>query len=96
VGEHGLFTVGNLLKPYAALLCAALLTTTLTTTEAYAADPAPTNVQISWKDNTFQQVRVSWDETEALPNVITLRTPGLRHDVGRRSVHGPMEAGAVH
>jgi hypothetical protein len=75
VGEHGLFTMGILLN-LPALLCVALLTTTLTTAEAHAADPAPTNVQISWKDGTFQQVRVSWVEASARPNVVVLRKKG--------------------
>ncbi|WP_133797853.1 hypothetical protein [Kribbella caucasensis] len=65
--------MGNLLKPYAALLCAALLTTTLTATEAHAADPAPTNVQISWKDDTRKLVHVSWSEEGEQPDRVSVR-----------------------
>ena len=36
-------------------------------------DPAPTNVKISWKDETFQFVHVTWDEDVARPNVVYLR-----------------------
>jgi hypothetical protein len=57
-------------------VAAGLLASALTATEAAAADPAPTNVQISWKDNTFQFVHVTWDEEAANPNRIVLRKQG--------------------
>ena len=43
---------------------------------AGTADPAPTNVKISWKDETFQFVHVTWDEEGAQPNRIAVRRPG--------------------
>ncbi|WP_157979876.1 hypothetical protein [Kribbella monticola] len=39
-------------------------------------DPAPTNVQISWKDETFQFVHVTWDEDVPRPNLVWARKPG--------------------
>jgi hypothetical protein len=57
-------------------LSVGLLIAGLTATEAVAADPAPTNVHISWKDDTFQQVRVTWEEDAPRPNKIVLRHKG--------------------
>jgi hypothetical protein len=57
-------------------LSVGLLTAGLTTTEAVAADPAPTNVQISWKDDTFQYVHVTWAEDAPRPNKVFVRTVG--------------------
>jgi hypothetical protein len=59
-------------------LSASLLATALTTTEAAAAlpDPAPTNVRISWTDETFKYVHVAWEEDAARPNKIVLRRQG--------------------
>jgi hypothetical protein len=70
---------GICLKLFAALPIAALITTTLTAVPATAStllDPAPSNVRISWKDDTFQHVRVTWEEDEPRPNVIVLRHRG--------------------
>lgn len=39
-------------------------------------DPAPTNVQISWKDDTFQFVHVTWDEDSARANRVIVRKAG--------------------
>jgi hypothetical protein len=39
-------------------------------------DPAPTNVQISWKDDTYKFVHVTWDEDSARPNKVFVRWPG--------------------
>ena len=61
------------MKNWPALAIAAgLVATALTVTPAAAADPAPTNVQISWKDDSFQAVRVRWDEGDGRPNKIVL------------------------
>ena len=57
-------------------LSVGLLTAGLTATEAVAADPAPTNVQISWKDDTFQYVHVTWAEDAPRPNKVFIRTVG--------------------
>jgi hypothetical protein len=43
---------------------------------AEATTAAPTNVQIRWKDDTYQFVHVTWDEAAGLPNRIILRRPG--------------------
>lgn len=43
---------------------------------AEPADPAPTSVQISWKDETFQFVHVTWDEDVPRPNAVYLRVVG--------------------
>jgi hypothetical protein len=64
------------MKWFTLVVAAGLLASALTTTEAAAADPAPTNVQISWKDDTFQFVHVTWDEEAANPNRIVLRKQG--------------------
>jgi hypothetical protein len=65
------------MKKWPALaLTAGLLTTGLTTTEATAGDPAPTNVHVTWKDETFTHVRVTWEEDEPRPNKIVLRHKG--------------------
>lgn len=61
---------------FVAITATALLASALTTTEAAAADPAPTNVHVSWKDDTFQQVRVTWEEDAPRPNKIVLRHRG--------------------
>ncbi|TWD79841.1 hypothetical protein FB561_0907 [Kribbella amoyensis] len=64
----------------AAALTAALVTTLTTpATPAAAAETAPTNVRIAWKDSTYQRVVVSWDETEPVANLVTLRTRGDRN-----------------
>ncbi|ONI68411.1 hypothetical protein BWI15_36065 [Kribbella sp. ALI-6-A] len=56
---------------------AGLVAAALTATPAAAADPAPKNVKISWKDNTVQFVHVSWDDDGGLPNkVVTRREAG--------------------
>jgi hypothetical protein len=60
-------------------LTVTVLASTLPAAEAFAAeptDPAPTNVQISWKDETFQFVHVTWEEDAARPNLISVRKPG--------------------
>jgi hypothetical protein len=56
-------------------LTAGLVAVGLTTTEATAAlpDPAPSNVKISWKDETYKFVHVTWDEAGARPNKIYVR-----------------------
>jgi hypothetical protein len=71
-----LYPGGPLLKLIAAALPAALLAAGLAAPEAFAADPAPTNVHVSWKDETFRQVRVTWDESTPQPNMIVLRPKG--------------------
>jgi hypothetical protein len=55
---------------------AGLVATGLTAAPAAAADPAPTNVQISWKDNTYQYVHVSWDDDGSTPNKVFVRHVG--------------------
>ena len=60
----------------AVALTAGLLATGLTTTEATAADPAPANVHVTWKDATFSHVRVTWEEDTPRPNKIVLRHKG--------------------
>lgn len=57
----------------AAVVAGALLTSGLTATEAFAADPAPTNVQISWATDGSRRVHVTWDEAEPLPNKVFAR-----------------------
>jgi hypothetical protein len=64
------------MKWFALAVPAALLLSTVTAVEAAAADPAPTNVQITWKDSTFEFVHVTWDEEAASPNRIVLRKLG--------------------
>jgi hypothetical protein len=67
------------MKKWPALaVTAGLVATGLTTTQAGAAlpDPAPTNVQISWKDDTFQYVHVTWAEDAPRPNKVFIRTVG--------------------
>jgi hypothetical protein len=39
-------------------------------------DPAPTNVQISWKDDTYKFVHVTWTEPAGVPNRVFVRKPG--------------------
>ncbi|WP_432942766.1 fibronectin type III domain-containing protein [Kribbella sp. CA-253562] len=46
----------------------------LAASPAVAADPAPIDVKIAWKDNTFQAVHVSWDEAGDRSNVIRVRS----------------------
>ncbi|GAA1556365.1 hypothetical protein [Kribbella lupini] len=48
----------------------------LVATPAHAADPAPTNVKISWKDDTFEFVHVTWEETGDQPNRVFVRPVG--------------------
>jgi hypothetical protein len=64
------------MKWFALAVPAALLLSTVTAVEAAAADPAPTNVQITWKDSSFEFVHVTWDEEAASPNRIVLRKLG--------------------
>ena len=73
----------------AALLSGALLAAALTT-PAHAADPAPTNVRIAWKDSTYQQVVVRWDEIGRLPNQVVVRKAGT--DVVRRTLQVAADA----
>ncbi|GAA1635161.1 hypothetical protein GCM10009744_24960 [Kribbella alba] len=68
------------------VVATALLATTLAasalTAPAVAApaaelsDPAPTNVQISWKDDSLQFVHVTWAEDAPSPNKVFVRTVG--------------------
>jgi hypothetical protein len=48
----------------------------LTATPAVAADPAPANVKISWKDDTFQFIHVTWEDTGDQPNRVFVRPVG--------------------
>ncbi|MEU0092959.1 hypothetical protein [Kribbella sp. NPDC006257] len=59
-----------------AIVAAALLTSGLTATEAFAADPAPANVHVSWKDETFQKVQLTWTDETPQANRIVLRHKG--------------------
>jgi hypothetical protein len=54
----------------------ALAASLLAATPAVAADPAPTNLKISWKDDTFSAVHVTWDEEGSQPNRIVLHRDG--------------------
>jgi hypothetical protein len=64
-------------KQFVIALAAGLMIGGLTATPAAAANPAPKNVKISWKDSTFQFVHVSWDDDGGLPNkVVTRREAG--------------------
>ncbi|MEU0092960.1 hypothetical protein [Kribbella sp. NPDC006257] len=56
----------------AALLAAGLATPSV----ASAAEPAPTNVRISWKDSTFKYVHITWDEATPQPNIVFHRVVG--------------------
>jgi hypothetical protein len=47
-------------------------------------EPAPTNVQISWKDETFQFVHVTWDEDAPRANVVYLRSPASTMKMKRK------------
>ncbi|TWD79840.1 hypothetical protein FB561_0906 [Kribbella amoyensis] len=58
----------------AATLAGALLASALAPTQAHAADTAPTNVRIAWKDSTHQEVRVTWTEEGTRPNRISVRS----------------------
>lgn len=58
------------------MFAAGLLGAVLTATEAAAADPAPTDVTIAWKDSSHQHVRVTWSEAGDLPNKVVLLRPG--------------------
>jgi hypothetical protein len=60
-------------KPLLFALSAGLVVGGLSATPAVAADPAPANVKISWKDDTFQAVHVTWEESGDRPNVIRVR-----------------------
>jgi hypothetical protein len=80
-----------------ALLGAALLAAVLTAPTASAtttlADPAPTNVQITWKDSTLKYIHITWDEETPQPNVIFVRAPGAekRYRVSYVAADAPNE-----
>ncbi|WP_344182223.1 hypothetical protein [Kribbella lupini] len=56
-------------------VAAGMLGSVLTATEAFAADPAPTGVTITWKDATHAFVRVTWTDEGDLPNKVVVRAP---------------------
>jgi hypothetical protein len=60
----------------ASTLAASALTAPALAAPADLPDPAPTNVHVTWKDETFKQVRVTWQETTPQPNTIVLRHKG--------------------
>ncbi|QNE19299.1 hypothetical protein F1D05_16975 [Kribbella qitaiheensis] len=64
------------MKHAAAVLTLALLTVGLTAPTATAADSAPTDVKVSWKDDTFQFIHVTWSEDAPQPNRIVVRKVG--------------------
>ncbi len=57
-------------------LSAGLVLGGVSATPAVAADPAPANVKISWKDDTFEFVHVTWEETGDQPNRVFVQVPG--------------------
>ncbi|GAA1556394.1 hypothetical protein [Kribbella lupini] len=61
---------------------AGLAASLLVATPASAADVAPSNVKVSWKDDTLTTVHVTWDEEGAHPNRVLLHRAGLP-DSGR-------------
>jgi hypothetical protein len=71
-------TWGDLLKKYATVLLAALLSAGLVTPAraAESTDPAPIEVKISWKDDTYQSIHVTWSEDGAQPNRVVVRRQG--------------------
>lgn len=58
------------------VLSAGLVLGGLTVTPAVAADPAPADVKISWKDDSFEFIRVTWTDTGAQPNRVFVRKVG--------------------
>ncbi|MEV6285293.1 hypothetical protein [Kribbella sp. NPDC051770] len=63
-------------KTAVAAVCVGLAFGGLTATPAFAADDAPTNVKISWKDDTFEYVHVTWEETGDQPNRVFVQSAG--------------------
>jgi hypothetical protein len=49
----------------------------LAATPAVAAEPAPGDVTIAWKDSTHTVVRVTWTENEPRPNKVVVRRPNI-------------------
>jgi hypothetical protein len=73
----------------AALLAAGLATPSV----ASAAEPAPTNVQIAWKDSSLKQIHVTWDEAGPQPNVVFFQVIGKdkRYRVAYLAADAPNE-----
>jgi hypothetical protein len=67
-------------KWLAAAAAAGLLAVVLPVPAAHAAEPAPTDVEISWKDSTHQYVHVTWREDSDRPNRIVVRARGESTD----------------
>lgn len=53
-----------------------LVAALLTATPAAAGGVAPTDVEVSWQDDTFRQVVVTWKESVQQENVVVLRFKG--------------------
>ncbi|GAB2554820.1 hypothetical protein [Kribbella endophytica] len=66
----------KLLPAVALALAAGLAGSELTAIPAFATGSSTTDVTIAWKDDTFQQVVVSWQEAEPVANRIVLRKRG--------------------
>ncbi len=73
----------------AALLAAGLAAPSV----ASAAEPAPTNVRISWKDSSLTYVHLTWDEATPQPNVLFHRVVGqdTRYRITHLAADAPNE-----
>jgi len=60
---------------------------------ASAAEPAPTNVKISWKDSSLTYVHLTWDEVTPQPNVLFHRVVGqdMRYRITHLAADAPNE-----
>jgi hypothetical protein len=73
----------------AALLAAGLAAPSV----ASAAEPAPTNIRISWKDSSLTYVHLTWDEATPQPNVLFHRVVGqdTRYRITHLAADAPNE-----
>lgn len=69
-------------KQFLLALSAGLVLGSLTVTPAVAADPAPTNVKIGWKEGAPAVVHVSWDDDGGLPNKVVRRREAGSAELG--------------
>ncbi|GAB2554826.1 hypothetical protein [Kribbella endophytica] len=72
-------------------LTAAAVLVALPLPAAHAADPAPTNLEISWKDATTQTIHVRWDEDAPRPNEVYVRGSNTKFWRSYLPADGPNE-----
>jgi hypothetical protein len=81
------------MKRLSAILLPATLLAATVATPAHAAEPAPTDLEISWKDGTFQTIHASWAEDAPRPNEVYVRGgSGVKYWSRFLPADGPNEA----